>query len=204
MNEWENLELPGELQEVATHLRDNRHMASAVELDELKRRAMSGTARPSRSRQRRSSRLVTSFLLLGLTLSAASAGAIAGTSGSSGGQPTAAISQYQVVAGERVVPGSARLLGPTGCAARAFSARVSGQNVAKVVFTLDGKKLKTLTAPNAGTQFTVRINPARMKVGVHRIVATVTFKPETKKAPQSYRISFQRCAKKLAAPRFTG
>jgi hypothetical protein len=205
MNDWENTDLPGELQDVASHLRDNRHTGSPVELDELKRRAMSGAARVSRPRLRTRPRLVTSFLLLGLTLSGASAGAIAGTSGSSGGRPTAAISQYeQVVAGERIVPGSAKLLGPTGCAAKVFRARVSGQNVEKVVFFLDGKKIKTLTKPNAGTQFAVLVNPAKMNIGVHRIVATVTFQPETKTAPKSFRISFQHCAKKLAAPRFTG
>jgi hypothetical protein len=43
-----------------------------------------------------------------------------------------------------------------------------------------------------------------MLIGVHRIVATVTFKASTKKKPAKFRISFQRCAKRLIAPRFTG
>jgi hypothetical protein len=191
--------------ELDTRLRENRYEASALELDELKRRAMAQASRGERTRQRRSPRLVTSFLALALMLSGGSA-VIASTSGtSSGGQPSASVSQYeQIVAGERIVPGSARLLAPTGCVARAFNARVSGQNVAKVVFKLDGKKIKTLTKPNAGTRFQVRVNPAKMKIGVHRILATVTFKPATKKKAQTFRISFQRCAKKLAAPRFTG
>jgi hypothetical protein len=205
MNDWEHTDLPGELQDVASRLRENRHTGSAMELDELKQRAMTRAARSSRPRGRKSPRLVTAFLLAGLTLSGASAGVVASTSGSSGGQPSAAISQYeQIVAGERVLPGSAKLAAPTGCVAKAFNARVSGQNVAKVVFTLDGKKIKTLTKPNSGTRFQVRINPAKMKIGVHRIVAKVTFAAATKKAAQNFRISFQRCAKKLAAPRFTG
>ena len=104
----------------------------------------------------------------------------------------------------QIAPGNAKLLAPTGCVAKAFNARVSGQNVAKVVFVLDGKKIKTLSKPNSGTRFQVRVNPAKMKIGVHRISATVTFKAITKKAAQTFRISFQRCAKKLAAPRFTG
>jgi hypothetical protein len=191
--------------ELDTRLRENRYEASALELDELKRRAMAQASRGERTRQRRSPRLVTSFLALALMLSGGSA-VIASTSGtSSGGQPSASVSQYeQIVAGERIVPGSARLLAPTGCVSRAFNARVSGQNVAKVVFKLDGKKIKTLTKPNAGTRFQVRVNPAKMKIGVHRILATVTFKPATKKKAQTFRVSFQRCAKKLAAPRFTG
>jgi hypothetical protein len=192
-------------EEFETRLRENRYEPTGLELDELKRRAMSQASRGTRARTGRSPRLVTSFLALALMLSGGSA-VIAGTSGtSSGGQPSASISQYeQIVAGERILPGSARLLAPTGCASRAFNARVSGQNVAKVVFKLDGKKVKTLTAPNAGTRFQIRVNPKKMRIGVHRIVATVTFKAETKKAPQTFRVSFQRCAKKLALPRFTG
>jgi hypothetical protein len=191
--------------ELDIRLRENRYEPSGLELDELKRRAIGQASRGARARQRRSPRLVTSFLGVALMLSGGSA-VIASTSGtSSGGQPSASISQYeQIIAGERVVPGSARLVAPTGCVAKAFNARVSGQNVAKVVFKLDGKRIKTLTKPNSGTRYQVRVNPAKMKIGVHRILATVTFKPETKKKAQTYRISFQRCAKKLAAPRFTG
>ncbi|HYZ30006.1 MAG TPA: hypothetical protein VE570_13170 [Thermoleophilaceae bacterium] len=186
-------------------LRENRYEPTGLELDELKRRATAQASRGARSRQRRSPRLVTSFLALALVLSGGSA-VVASTSGtSSGGQPSASVSQYeQIIAGERVVPGSARLLAPTGCVSKAFNARVRGVNVQKVVFKLDGKTIKTLTKPNRGSLFNVRINPAKMKIGVHRIVATVTFKPATKKKAQTFRISFQRCAKKLAAPRFTG
>ena len=192
-------------EEMDNRLRENRYEASGLELDELKRRAMAQASRGERTRGRRSPRLVTSFLALALMLSGGSA-VVASTSGSSsGGQPSASVSQYeQIVLGERVIPGNARLLAPTGCVSRAFNARVSGQNVATVVFKLDGKKIKTLKAPNAGTRFQIRVNPAKFRIGVHRITATVTFKPATKKKAQTFRISFQRCAKKLAAPRFTG
>jgi hypothetical protein len=192
-------------EELDTRLRENRYEPTGLELDELKRRAMAQASRGARSRTGRSPRLVTSFLALALMLSGGSAVIASTSGGSSGGQPSASVSQYeQIVLPERIVPGSARLLAPTGCVARAFNARVSGQNVARVVFKLDGKRIKTLTKPNAGTRFQVRVNPAKLKIGVHRIVATVTFKPETKKKAQTFRISFQRCAKKLAAPRFTG
>jgi len=192
-------------EEMDNRLRQNRYEACGLELDELKRRAMAQATRGERTRGRRSPRLVTSFLALALMLSGGSA-VIASTSGtSSGGQRSASVSQYeQIVLGERIAPGSARLLAPTGCVSRKFNARVSGQNVAKVVFKLDGKRIKTLTAPNAGSRFQIRVNPAKFRIGVHRITATVTFKPATKKKAQTFRISFQRCAKKLAAPRFTG
>jgi hypothetical protein len=206
MNDSRDLHLPRELEEIGAHLRENRYESSGLELDELKTRAMSQASRASRSRPPARFRLVTSFLVLGLLTTGASAGVVAGGSGSSGGSsPTASASQYeQIVLGERILPGSARLVGPTGCVAKAFNARVSGQNIAKVVFVLDGKRIKTLTKPNAGTRFQVRINPANFKIGVHRLRATITFLAATKKAPQTLRLSFQRCAKKLAAPRFTG
>ena len=165
----------------------------------------------------RSPRLVTSLLAIALMLSGGSA-VVASTSGtSSGGQPSASISQYeQLVLGELVVPGNARLLAPTGCVSRAFTARVRGKQVVKVVFKLDGKTIKTLTKPNAGANFELRVDPAKLRIGVHRIVANVivenvTINPDTRQVirrqnqkAKILRISFQRCAKKLAAPRFTG
>ena len=192
-------------EEIETRLRESRYEPSGLELDELKRRAMAGSTRTAGARGSRSPRLVTSFLALAMLLSGGSA-VVASTSGSSsGGQPSASISQYeQIVLGERVTPGSAQLVAPTGCVARAFNARVRGQGIVKVVITLDGKKIKTLKKPDAAGRFQVRIDPGRLKIGIHRIVATVTFGASTKKAPKKFRISFQRCAKKLAAPRFTG
>jgi hypothetical protein len=199
-----------------SRLRENRYEPTGLELDELKRRAIAQAWRGARARQGRSPRLVTSFLALALMLSGGSA-VIASSGVSSGGQPSASVSQYeQIVLGEKVTPGSSRLLAPTGCVARAFNARVRGVNVKSVVFKLDGKKIKTLTKPNSGKTFVVRINPAKFKIGVHRIVATVvvetvTTNPDTGQVirrtaqkPRTFRISFQRCAKKLAAPRFTG
>lgn len=188
-----------------TRLRENRYEATGLELDELKRRALAGSARTARRSGRRSPRLVTSFLALAMLLSGGSA-VIASTSGtSSGGQPSASISQYeQIVLGERIVPSSAQLVAPTGCVSRAFNARVKGQAIIKVVFTLDGKKKKTFTKPNSGTAFIFRVDPGKLKIGVHRVVAVVTFSDAAKKTPKTIRISFQRCAKRLAAPRFTG
>lgn len=200
-----------------SRLRKNRYEPTGLELDELKRRAIAQASSGKRARQGRSPRLVTSFLAAALMLSGGSA-VIASTSGtSSGGQPSASVSQYeQIVAGEKVVPGSARLLAPTGCVAKAFNARVRGTQVKQVTFKVDGKTYKVLTKPNSGSNFVVRIDPTKFKIGVHRITATVivnnvTVNPDTNavirteaQKAKSFRISFQRCARKLAAPRFTG
>jgi len=204
-------------EEFDARLRESRYEASPVELDELKRRAIKQATRGGRVRSGRGARALTSFLAAGVLLSGGSA-VIASTSGtSSGGQPSASVSQYeQIVAGEKVVPGSARLLAPTGCVSKAFNARVRGTQVAKVVFKVDGKTVKTLTKPNAGSNFQVRVDPSKFKIGVHRITATVivnnvTVNPDTgalirteAQKARTIRISFQRCARKLAAPRFTG
>ena len=185
-----------------TRLRENRYEPTGLELDELKRRAMAQAARGERARGRRSPRLVTSFLALALMLSGGSAVIASTSGGSSGGQPSASASQYQIVSPVRV--GNARLIAPTGCVARAFNARVRGVEIVKVVFKIDGKKVKTLTKPNSGANFQYRVNPKKFRIGVHRITATVTFSKETNQKAKTYRISFQRCARKLAAPRFTG
>jgi uncharacterized repeat protein (TIGR01451 family) len=110
----------------------------------------------------------------------------------------------QLLLPERITPGSAKLAGRTGCVAKAFNARVRGTKIATVVFFLDGKKVKTLRKPNAKKDFQLRVNPAKMKIGVHRLVANVTFASGSGTKPKTIRLSFQRCAKKLAKPRFTG
>jgi hypothetical protein len=43
-----------------------------------------------------------------------------------------------------------------------------------------------------------------MRIGVHRLVATVTFQRGTGTKTKKFRVSFQRCARKVAAPQFTG
>jgi len=110
----------------------------------------------------------------------------------------------QLVLPERITPGNARLFGPTGCAAKAFGARVRGAKIAKVVFTLDGRKVMTLAKPNSGANYQYRVNPARLRVGVHRLVATVTFARGSGTKAKVLRLSFQRCAHRLAIPKFTG
>jgi hypothetical protein len=107
----------------------------------------------------------------------------------------------QLVLGERIGAVRARLFAPTGCAARTFSASVRGAGIAKVVFTLDGRKVKTV---RAGGRFVARVNPQRLSIGVHRLVATVKFTASSHAKTRTLRVSFQRCAKRLISPRFTG
>ncbi|MFL5894215.1 MAG: thrombospondin type 3 repeat-containing protein [Thermoleophilaceae bacterium] len=110
----------------------------------------------------------------------------------------------QIVLGKRIAAVKARLQAPTGCASRAFAARVTGSGIARVVFVLDGKRVKTLTKPNRGAVYALRVNPAQLRLGVHRLVATVTFDPAREAKPKTLRASFQRCSRRMVSPRFTG
>ena len=107
----------------------------------------------------------------------------------------------QLVLGERIGAVSARLLAPNGCLSRSYTARVRGAGIARVVFRLDGKTIKTV---KKGALFTARVNPTRLSLGVHRLVATVTFQASRHAKTRTLRASFQRCGKRLIAPRFTG
>jgi hypothetical protein len=58
--------------------------------------------------------------------------------------------------------------------------------------------------PDRKGSFSFRVNPAELRVGVHRLVATVVFNAATRTQSKTLRASFQRCANRLIAPRFTG
>lgn len=104
----------------------------------------------------------------------------------------------QLVLGERITPGRAALLGArTGCASKAFTVRVRGSRIASVRMTLDGKRI---TVKNRSA----RINPSKLRIGVHRLVATVRFQSASRTRTQTFRATFQRCARRAIAPTFTG
>jgi uncharacterized repeat protein (TIGR01451 family) len=110
----------------------------------------------------------------------------------------------QVILPIRVTPGSARLSGPSGCVSKAFNARVRGSKIATVTFVLDGKVVKRVKNTKNASLIQLRVNPAKMRIGVHRLVVNVTFQSGSGTKPKTIRLSFQRCARKLVQPRFTG
>ena len=209
MRDWETTELPDELGDMESQLRENRHQATPLELDELKRRALTQAARAERAPRRGFGlrrRAVTLLLVAGLSASAASAGVIASSRSYKSG-PSASLSQYEgQVLPERVAPASAKLAAPSGCLRGTFTARVTGKNIAKVVFSLRGRVIKTVKAKAAQTngRFTVRIDADKLPVGVTRLTARVTFIAATKKRPRTLRIGVVRCARQVVRPQFTG
>jgi hypothetical protein len=100
-------------------------------------------------------------------------------------------------------PGSARLRGPSGCVRGPFKATVRGSRIARVTFFRDGKRIKTITAKPGQTRFRVSVRPSR-RPGVHRISARVQFETASGTKARTLRLSFQRCARQVVRPRFTG
>jgi len=100
--------------------------------------------------------------------------------------------------------GAATIAGPAGCVGTPFRAVVRGTQIARVVFTLDGKTVRTLTKPNSGSVYVLPINPRALRSGVHRVVATVSFLKKSGARTKTQRVTFSRCKRAAAAPAFTG
>jgi hypothetical protein len=106
---------------------------------------------------------------------------------------------------ENEVPsGVARLVSPTGCVTRNFNVQVSGRQIRRVVFYMDGKKVKTLSRPNAGTRFRLPVTPGTLRRGTHRVLAVTYFTKASGTKSRTLKVVFQRCSRKAVAPKFTG
>jgi hypothetical protein len=119
--------------------------------------------------------------------------------------PAAPVAQQQVLGQtQRPVRGRARLSGPSGCVPQPFRATVRGRQIRSVTFFLDGKRVARRTARGNQRSFSVRIRPSSVGLGVHRVTARVVFRTASGTRPRTYLLSFQRCARRVIAPRFTG
>jgi hypothetical protein len=103
-----------------------------------------------------------------------------------------------------LLPGVARLRGPTGCVSRASHVlTVRGSRIARVSFYVDGRYVGTRTRPNRGTAYTVTVRGGRLSRGSHRVTARVTYVAGTNPKTKTLRLSFARCARAVT-PKFTG
>jgi uncharacterized protein affecting Mg2+/Co2+ transport len=116
--------------------------------------------------------------------------------------PTQLVAQQTLP--EEIVNGTARLTGPSGCVKKAFSATVRGSRIAKVTFFVDGKKRKTISAKTGQRKFQFKVRPNALGRGIHRVTARVEFVAESQTKTRTLRLSFQRCARQVVTPRFTG
>jgi hypothetical protein len=111
----------------------------------------------------------------------------------------------RAVLGERVVSGTARIAGARTCPVRPFSVRVSGRQIRRVTFTVDGRRVGSVTRADRLGRFQARIDPRRLRAGVHRVQARVEFVRGAGSA-RTLRMSFRICARPAAQvqPNFTG
>lgn len=100
------------------------------------------------------------------------------------------------------------LRGPQGCVRSSVTASVKSAGVKSVVFYIDGHKLRTLGPSSARKGLlSIRIDVSKMKVGAHRVKATITMKPVSaggKAAKASRSLTVVRCHSAVVTPHFTG
>ena len=105
---------------------------------------------------------------------------------------------------EPLLPGVARLRGPTGCiAARTHVLNVSGSRIARVSFYLDGRYVGTRTKADRGKLFTMTVRGAKLRRGSHTVMAKITYLPGSNPQTRTLTLSFARCARAVT-PKFTG
>jgi len=100
------------------------------------------------------------------------------------------------------------LRGPQGCVRKSFLVSIRAKGVSSVIFFIDGHRLSKLTARNARHDLlSIRINPAKLRVGVHRLLAQITMKQGAtgvRAARATRRLIVIRCASSAVVPKFTG
>ena len=106
--------------------------------------------------------------------------------------------------GELCARGTAAIRGTTGCAGTPFRVVVRGRQIQRVTFLLDGKRIKVLSKPNAGSLWVLSVNPRTLRIGVHRVVANTSFRKQSGTKARTLRVTFSRCARRASAPAFTG
>ena len=110
----------------------------------------------------------------------------------------------EVLPVSEVPSGTVKAVGPTGCVTTNFNVQVYGRQIQKVVFYLDGKKIKSLTQPNKGTRFALPVRPNSLRRGTHRVLAVTYFTKASGTKSRTLRVVFQRCGRAAVSPRFTG
>jgi hypothetical protein len=120
--------------------------------------------------------------------------------------PVAATPARAGVLGVRTAPrGTARIAGARTCPVSAFSVRVTGRRIRRVTFTVDGRRVATVTRADRLGRWQARIDPRQLRTGTHRVRARVEFARGAGPA-RTLRTEFRICARPAAqvAPSFTG
>jgi hypothetical protein len=111
----------------------------------------------------------------------------------------------QAVLAARVIPGVARMAARSGCVSgSAYNARIRGRKIQRVVFSVDGKTMRTLVRPKDNKTYRFRVNVSKLSFGGHTVAARVTFRSTSGTKSKTIRLSFRRCALQVRTPKFTG
>jgi hypothetical protein len=99
--------------------------------------------------------------------------------------------------------GSAKLRTSQGCLAEnRAQASVSGRQIESVAFFVDGRKARTVFAPDESGRFTFTMSCSRLGFGTHRARAAVAFKRGV--SPTSRTLVFQITRSRAVRPQFAG
>jgi hypothetical protein len=116
------------------------------------------------------------------------------------GAPASAVRGVRAVA-----RGRARIAGARTCPVSASNVRVTGRQIRRVTFTIDGRRVATVTRADRLGRWHARVDPRRLRTGLHRVQARVEFSRGAGSA-RTLRTSVRTCARPAAqvAPSFTG
>jgi hypothetical protein len=99
--------------------------------------------------------------------------------------------------------GSAKLRTSQGCLAEnRAQASVNGSQIESVAFFVDGRKVRTVFAPDESGRFTFTMNCSHLGFGTHRARAAVAFKSGV--SPTSRTLVFQITRTRAVRPQFAG
>ncbi|MFL5781701.1 MAG: SdrD B-like domain-containing protein, partial [Thermoleophilaceae bacterium] len=84
---------------------------------------------------------------------------------------------------------------PAACVSRAFRAYVTGDTIRRVVFTLDGRRVKSTQVADWKGRYWVAVDPAELKAGRHELRAKLSFVEGSGKRPHELRMTFRRCGR---------
>jgi hypothetical protein len=80
-----------------------------------------------------------------------------------------------------------------GCVLRPVNARVRGRYIDRVVFDLDGRRLRTVSRPDREGVFGVTVQRRNLSAGKHVLRAKVFFKRRAHRRPELLTLRFTRC-----------
>jgi hypothetical protein len=101
-----------------------------------------------------------------------------------------------------VVQGSAKLHTSQCVVANRAKAWVSGTSIASVTFSVDGKKVRTVSSPDSSGRYMFTMSCSNLSVGTHRAKASVAFESGATPTRRTLMFAITRAA--AVSPQFAG